>query len=301
MGVAVLSRREIVDRLPPESPIEDRMLSILEDGPGFGTRAGYVECRDWQTGLHALREEPELLKRHPLLALPQIGVLRYRADVLVVARTPYAKPGWHGDQEHAFFIECDGEEFHGADALPNDLRREREVARETGLPVLRFSGSEINFRPSEVYTVLEAKIEAMTAMQEFGPGVLPEPLLAGLRREVAALSGHPALRRQYHGRNAPPVPDSFHPSDPFGAAFRAEADTELDPFHALRSFQAALRHEVAHQRLAELQRNFARQRTDGPFLTEGLRGNDECSMRPLGDIMADVVSGLARRRSSLLG
>jgi hypothetical protein len=129
------------------------MMSLLDEGPGVGTAAGFLPPMSWQDAIEIARTERELLARRPILVVPQAQVGHRRADMLVLTRSRLARPGWHGDPAPAFFIECDGKDHHGATAeqIRDDLLREREIHRATGLDMLRFSGAEINFRPHQVH------------------------------------------------------------------------------------------------------------------------------------------------------
>ena len=239
--------------VPPESPIEEAMAAILEDGPGTGCRAAFLVAADWREALLALRDRPEILMRGRTVVVPQVSVLRHRPDFMVVAGDGLRPVSVRGAPRHAFFVECDGAEFHGQDRIEADLRRERAVRAETGMEVLRFSGGEISFHPGKVSLVVAARIEAMRAAQECGPGAL-EGTVEAVERAVAVLSCHPLLRPAYGSRNAPGSADPYDPFDPSGEEWdrdTARRRAEWDPFLGLATAVAELRHAVARHRAAE--------------------------------------------------
>lgn len=66
--------------------------------------------------------------------IPQFPWRRYRVDLAL--RKPDGS---------LIFIECDGEEFHSTpDQIQRDEARQLEM-EEAGIPVVRFTGSEINY------------------------------------------------------------------------------------------------------------------------------------------------------------
>jgi hypothetical protein len=70
------------------------MLRILEDGPGSGTCVGFLPPMMVREALSIVRDEGDLLARRPMLVIPQAGVDRYRADMLVVTNTMCGRPPW---------------------------------------------------------------------------------------------------------------------------------------------------------------------------------------------------------------
>jgi hypothetical protein len=276
VGVSALSRFEAETCFPPDSPIERHMMSLLDEGPGVGTVAGFLPPMSWHAAIEIARTERELLARRPILVVPQAQVGRRRADMLVLTRSRLARPGWHGDPASAFFIECDGKDHHGAtaDQIRDDLQREREIHRATGLAMLRFSGAEINFRPHQVHQVLAARVEAMHALHEFGEEVRDEA--ERVFRHVGRVSCHPALRTEYQARNRPPPPDRYDESDPTGERYASEGDLEWDAFEAMRDAVARLRHAAARCRLG------------GPQWEDEEAFPDR-RFRPIGDVLAGLI------------
>lgn len=276
MGVSALSRFEAETCFPPDSPIERHMMMLLDEGPGVGTAAGFLAPMSWQAAIEIARTERELLARRPILVVPQAQVGRRRADMLVLTRSRLARPGWHGDRASAFFIECDGKDHHGATAeqIRDDLLREREIHRATGLDMLRFSGAEINFRPHQVHQVLAARVEAMHALHEFGEDLRAEA--ERVFRYVGHVSCHPALRTEYQARNRPSAPDRYDESDPTGESFMSEGDLDCDAFEAMRDAVARLRHAAARCRL------------DGPAWEDEDAFPDR-GFRPIGEIIAGLI------------
>ncbi len=77
------------------------------------------------------QEQEPIATTHPLL-IPQYKFDRYRADFAV------RPPG-----TSYIFIECDGAEFHSSkEQIARDKEKDATAAR-AGIPVLRFTGSEI--------------------------------------------------------------------------------------------------------------------------------------------------------------
>ena len=276
MGAIALSRFEAEACFPPDSPIERRMMSLLDEGPGVGTAAGFLPPMGWRAAIDLARSERELFARRPILVVPQAQVGRRRADMLVLTRSRLARPGWHGDAASAFFIECDGKDHHGATAeqIRDDLQREREIHRATGLDMLRFSGAEINFRPHQVHQVLAARVEAMHALHEFGEDLRDEA--ERVFRHVGRVSCHPALRTEYQARNRPPAPDRDDEDDPTFEGDANEGDPDWDAFEAMRDAVARLRHAAGRCRLA------------GPAWEDEDAFPDR-GFRPIGDIVAGLI------------
>lgn len=238
------------DGLLSGSPVEDAMARILEEGPGVGTRAAFARADGWRAALKALRDDPVLLLRHRLVVFPQTQVRSYRADFMVVVGGRGGPPGTLGLSRDAFFVECDGKEFHGkADDVAADLERESVLRSETGMSVLRFSGPEILYRRHLVGLALSCQVEAFDAVQELGVDAVG-PSADRVLAEVARLTGHFALRREYTARNTAEAIDPYDPVDSAGEWFDrreifASPAAEWDPFLPLRTERAALRHAVA--------------------------------------------------------
>lgn len=278
MGVSALSRFEAETCFPPDSPIERRMMLLLDEGPGVGTAAGFLPPMSWQDAMEIARTERKLLARRPILVVPQAQVGRRRADMLVLTRSRLARHGWYGDPASAFFIECDGKDHHSATAeqIRDDLQREREIHRATRLDMLRFSGAEINFRSHQVHQVLVARIEAMHAVHEFGEDVRDEA--ERVLRYVRRVSCHPALRTEYQARNRPPAPNRYDEGDSTGESYTSEDDFESDAFEAMRDAVARLRHAAARCRLA------------GPaWEDEDVLPDRRC--HPIGEIVVSLLRG----------
>jgi hypothetical protein len=253
MGLERLDRRD--DGLLSESPVETAMTHILEEGPGFETRAGFYRADGWRAALHELEADPEPLLRHRMVVFPQTGIRSFRADFMVVI-------GGRGEPfraanaaQHAFIVECDGREYHASSAeAAEDLKRESLIRRTTGLDVLRFSGPEILYRSGLVSLVLGARSEALAAVHELGWDVVGRHA-ARILRCVSGLSSHFLLRREYIARNAAFPPDPWRVEDPAGEQFDSASlarDAELDLFVELRVAVARLRHAVAQARRISL-------------------------------------------------
>jgi hypothetical protein len=223
------------------------MLAILEDGPGCGTKAGFLPPQLVAEALNAAQGDDELFTRHPLLVVPQAALGSLRADVLVMTRSRLGRSHWHGRAAHAFLVECDSLEFH-AGRVQEDLARERAIRRTTGLDFLRFSGAEINFRPHQVHQVLAARVEAMHALHEFGDAI--QSYATRVIEHVGAVSCHPALRTEYQARNSPEEADLYDSFDPQGEHYNSPPDIDCDPFEAMRDAVARLRHRISYLRLA---------------------------------------------------
>ncbi|ALG75749.1 hypothetical protein VY88_33235 [Azospirillum thiophilum] len=215
----LLSRYEIDQVKPPESPIEAKMLDLLMGGLNLGYKATFAAADTWQDAVAMLRAEPETFSRNRICVFPQVGVDRYRADMLVAFANQLIDriDAWDGFD--LMFIECDGEEFHGEDSgrLRADRDRERAIKAATGLDVLRFSGAEISFYADQVGEVISTYLESYAVARRFArlrlehamkvhdyarsetQDMVPETPTAILRARVAArdLAGMPWARREY--------------------------------------------------------------------------------------------------------
>jgi hypothetical protein len=133
--------RIVVQRLRPVveygallEPLCESPIEIL-----FGARfLATVECR---------LGKPREAYGDETLLIPQYPWQRYRIDFALFV------PG-----RPAFFIECDGHDFHAAtvEQIERDRRRDAEI-QAAGIRVTRFTGSEINQSPEAcVLAVCEA-------------------------------------------------------------------------------------------------------------------------------------------------
>jgi hypothetical protein len=115
------------------------------------------------------------------------------------------------------------------------------------MDVLRFSGSEILFRPILVDLVIGAQAEAFLAVQELGEEAVGREADRVLSK-VAERSCHFLLRREYTARNGPEAKeDPYDPCDTSGDGFdeaRFRGEEASDPFLGLRVALARLRHAV---------------------------------------------------------
>ncbi|PGH59253.1 hypothetical protein CRT60_01070 [Azospirillum palustre] len=218
----LLSRYEIDQVKPPESPIEAKMLDLLMGGLNLGFKATFAAADTWQDAVAMLRAEPETFSRNRMCVFPQVTVDRYRADMLVAFADRLIDRGDAWDAWNGFdlvFIECDGEEFHGEDSgrLRADRDRERAIKAATGLDLLRFSGAEISFFPDQVGEVISIYLESFAVARRFArlrlehamevhdyarsetQDMVPETPAVILRARVAArdLAGLPWGCREY--------------------------------------------------------------------------------------------------------
>ncbi|QCO07452.1 hypothetical protein [Azospirillum argentinense] len=215
----LLSRYEIDQVKPPESPIEAKMLDLLMGGLNLGFKATFAAADTWQDAVDMLRAEPEAFSRNRICVFPQVGVDRYRADMLVAFadRLIDRVDAWDGFD--LVFLECDGEEFHGEDSGRQraDRDRERAIKAATDLDILRFSGAEISFFPDQVGEVISTYLESFAAARRFArlrlehamevhdyarsetQDMVPETPAVIRRARVAAcnLAGMPWARREY--------------------------------------------------------------------------------------------------------
>ncbi len=200
MGLELLSRWS-PEGLLLESPAEDDLSRILEDGPGTNTRALFARAHGWREALTCVASEPTAIIRSRLIVFPQIWVGHHRSDFMVVCANPdniRRSPL----SNYAFFVECDGRVGHteNAEQIRADHAREREIRRQTGLPILRFSGAEVMYRKNEVATVIGAHVTGLAAKREHGAAL--ESSADAILEAVAALSSHRALRTEYTARNS---------------------------------------------------------------------------------------------------
>jgi hypothetical protein len=203
MSTQVLSLSEYERRFQCESPIERKMLEMLNDGPAVGTTAGLLPPMPWFEAIQLMRESDELGARHPLIIVPQAKFKDHRVDMLVLTRSRWNLLLDRRNIAISFIIECDGVEFHGviSGKIGSDVARESRLYKEAGLDILRFSGAEINFCKDEIFHIISARIEVMHALQNFGENIrsVAESVLAQINRSCC----NPVFRPQYHQRNCP--------------------------------------------------------------------------------------------------
>jgi hypothetical protein len=286
MPTEVYSRLEIAVIVSLESPIEERMAGILEDGPGTGCRAVFMHATSVDDAKHMLAGEPTLSRRYPLIVVPQPTVGRYRPDYLVVTTAPGTDPASLAWKDRAFLVECDGDEFHGsAEQVSADRRREKEIRSATGLDVVRFSGGEINYGTGSVISLLEASVELRMAVQAH-PEIWEAADMDSVRRRLSRMTSLPAQRQQHVGRNSRPM-DPYDSLDPFGealfGAYRTGAD-EFDDMDSILSDRVSVRHHVAAAR-----REWSAS-TAADFDEEPGGG-----FRHIGDVMYGLVEDIADR------
>jgi hypothetical protein len=253
MGLELLSRWS-PEGLLLESPAEDHLARLLEEGPGTNTRALFARAPGWREALTDVAEEPAAILRSQLIVFPQVWVGQYRTDFMVVCGDPGNVLGVTQLSSFAFFVECDGRIGHAenAEQIRADRERERTIRMQTGLPVLRFSGAEVMYQKTEVAALIGAQVEALSARREYGTQLASHA--DAILEAVADLSSHRALRNDYTLRNSERVTeDPYDPCDPFGEdgfPARVIREAEWDPFLDLRLKLAQLRHAVANARLA---------------------------------------------------
>jgi very-short-patch-repair endonuclease len=209
----------------------------------------FARAAGWFEALEAVAADPMAIARSRLVIFPQVSVGQYRADFMVVCAdvgnirrtTPLSRL--------AFFIECDGRIGHAenVEQVRADRERERAIRTQTGLTILRFSGSEVMFRRNDVEAVIGAQVEALAALRECGSAV--DRWADVILEAVANLSGHRALRAEYTTRNSQrSTVDPYDQDDPFGEdgfPKNVEQEAAWDPFLDLRVKVSRLRHAVA--------------------------------------------------------
>lgn len=120
-----------------ESPIEIML------GTAFMMIGGLVTCVKQNNSVHFIR-----VKRHNdvetddclITVVPQFRWREYRIDfAMIVGR----------DHRMTVFIECDGHDFHERtkSQAERDRRKDREI-QAAGIPIFRFTGSEIYRNPA---------------------------------------------------------------------------------------------------------------------------------------------------------
>jgi hypothetical protein len=144
-----LERHEVLDRT--ESPIERRMIELLHDVSPCGTPPTYHAAEH-------LRDVKRFIRRPcrvgaPLLVFPQVRVLKYRLDFLLVYCTRALPPGDPMFKPAVFILECDGLEYHLA-KYKQDRERDLELLRVERLPTLRATGPVIWSQPRVVISTL---------------------------------------------------------------------------------------------------------------------------------------------------
>lgn len=131
-----------------DSPIEQILAGWLAwlDGEYLGLVSG--AGADWwfELGQDDADTENPALGRDELFfgLMPQARVGRYRVDFLILAHGPGG--------ERRIAVECDGHEWHERtkDQAARDKLRDRELLL-AGVPVMRFTGSEIWRDPGACY------------------------------------------------------------------------------------------------------------------------------------------------------
>lgn len=123
-----------------ESPIECRMLAGLimcpfgfYDDPNVVMSKEEIVSKDWPT-----------TRPDSALIVPQAqirGAVSYRVDFLVILNTRHVTVS----PQPSFVVECDGHDFHEKtkEQAARDKKRDRDI-QELGIPVFRFTGSEIH-------------------------------------------------------------------------------------------------------------------------------------------------------------
>ncbi len=81
---------------------------ILASGPGTDARAAFARAGGWLDTLRAVAAEPDSVARRGLIVFPQVGVLGYRADLMVVCADVRTVGKGSPLSHMAFFVECDG-------------------------------------------------------------------------------------------------------------------------------------------------------------------------------------------------
>lgn len=112
-----------------------------------------------------------LLQSQSISFREQVRVGRFTADFVILLSS--GRP--------AFFLECDGAEYHDVE---KDRQRDSEIAELTGLTVLRVAGRDINFATSKVISIVGARLQAeetsdgqqASALSEAQRAVITAPL-----------------------------------------------------------------------------------------------------------------------------
>lgn len=134
-GSAALFRRQVKNAVTLmeavcESPIEVQLGAALCVGAGRSADQ-YARCQ-MVVGLPAHPIHPK-----QWMLIPQFTWEKYRIDFALFTQLP-----------HPIFIECDGHDFHERtkEQAQHDREKDRAI-QAAGIPILRFTGSEIHRRP----------------------------------------------------------------------------------------------------------------------------------------------------------
>lgn len=135
-----------------ESPIE------LLLGAGFHFAANAVNFSRARATLVYVNE-PERVRKSLLPAqwelVPQFKWEGYRIDFAIFCNLPYP-----------IFIECDGHDFHERtkEQAAHDREKDRSI-QAAGIPILRFTGSQIHASPVscgfEIYNFIHKRVQAV--------------------------------------------------------------------------------------------------------------------------------------------
>ena len=139
-----------------ESPIERKLRrNLLEAAPGLDVTGYYSLAGNHLEIVELLTRAATEWDAPDFIIFPQVNIEIFRVDFIAAVRRPSENKGTY----ISFAIEADGAEFHAGRILKY-LARERIIKEITKLPILRFSGAEINFASSAVGDVIEGFVEA---------------------------------------------------------------------------------------------------------------------------------------------
>jgi hypothetical protein len=125
-----------------ESPIERNILAALVTG-------AWPSCLTGHPLVHNAKDYAEAFPRCAVVIVPQMALLRYRADLGIVATRYDGAPA-------LFVIECDGKAFH-QDAAKDALRD--AYFQALGAKVMRVSGRIANEAPISIADIIISKID----------------------------------------------------------------------------------------------------------------------------------------------
>lgn len=125
-----------------DSPIEYLLLaSLIFSSNGYSeTIAPYtwelIEAMHQSDPMDLLRETDGIKS----IVIPQAPIGKYRVDFLIITKIH--------EELHKVIIECDGHDYHDKtkEQATRDKKRDRQIT-SLGIPVLRFTGSDIYKRP----------------------------------------------------------------------------------------------------------------------------------------------------------
>ena len=171
-GEGTLSAREagddgIVGRAVFESPLEERLAHVLEGATPLGVRPRFWKAHDLDELRRDLAERHHDLLRSRVLLNPQLQIGRFRLDcACIVATATDPLQSQVLSPWTIFGIEADGAAYHQGEARARDYERDRELHRNFGCLMLRFSGREIHGKPQRIMQIVEEVVEAIVELDD---------------------------------------------------------------------------------------------------------------------------------------